>query len=73
MAVIEEKINDNLVRHFSDNGKMILQVETGVEYKEAVDVVPCEYSYEETDKDIKVYPTPSETQDIGSDNDHEEE
>jgi hypothetical protein len=55
MAIIEEKIMINgreLVKHESDAGKMILQVETGREYASAVDVIPCKYTYEETDKDI---------------------
>ena len=39
-----------LIRHYSDEGKMLLQVETGEEYAEAVDVAPCQYTYEETDK-----------------------
>lgn len=50
----EELLNEGkLVRHFSDDNKMILQVETGVEYSEAVDVVPCRYAYEETDIPIE--------------------
>lgn len=44
--------HDNLIKHYSDNGKMILQKETGVKYAEAVDVYPCRYTYEETDEDI---------------------
>lgn len=59
MAIIEEKIMINgreLVKHESDAGKIILQVETGREYASAVDVIPCKYTYEETDKDIPKYP-----------------
>ena len=37
---------NSLIRHFSDEGKMIRQVETGAIYSEAVDVVPCEFTYE---------------------------
>ena len=44
--------NGALIRHYSDEGKMLLQVETGLEYAEAVDVMPCQYTYEETDKGI---------------------
>lgn len=51
--IIEEKISEKLVRHYSDAGKMILQTETGIEYSEAVDVIPCRYNYTETDKDIE--------------------
>lgn len=38
-----------LIRHYSNNGMKLLQVETGVEYDEAVDVIPCRYTYEETE------------------------
>ncbi len=41
------------IRHFSENGYTILQVETGIEYGEAVDVIPCRYTYVETDKPIE--------------------
>lgn len=56
MAIIEKRIEVNgrtLIRHESDCGKMIRQVETGREYSSAVDVVPCRYTYEETEKDIE--------------------
>lgn len=42
--------HDNLVKHYSDENMLILQVETGVKYAEAVDVYPCRYTYEETDE-----------------------
>lgn len=45
-----------LIKHESDSGKMIRQVETGREYSSAVDVIPCKYTYEETEKDIPKYP-----------------
>ncbi len=45
--------NGTLIRHYSDAGMMLKQVETGIEYSEAVDVVPCRYTYEETDKPIE--------------------
>ena len=38
-----------LIRHYSDKGVMLLQVETGVMYSDPIDVVPCQYIYEETD------------------------
>ena len=37
-----------LIRHYSDNGMKLLQVETGIVYDEAIDIVPCRYTYEET-------------------------
>ena len=50
MIKTEMMQNGTLIRHFSDTGKMLLQVETGAVYSEAVDVVPCRYTYEETGK-----------------------
>ena len=43
----------NLVKHYSDRGVMILQLETGIRYAEAIDVIPCRYTYEETDEPIE--------------------
>ena len=45
---------DNLIRHASDENKMIEQVETGIRYSEAVDVYPCRYTYQETDEPIPI-------------------
>ena len=44
--------NVNLVRHYSDRGMKIEQVETGIRYEDAVDVYPCRYTYIETDESI---------------------
>ena len=48
MIKTETLKSNTLIRHFSDEGKMIRQVETGAIYSEAIDVVPCRYTYEET-------------------------
>lgn len=40
------------VRHYSDENFMIRQNETGAMYDEAVDVVPCRYTYTETAEPI---------------------
>lgn len=40
------------IRHYSDNAVMIRQVETGNLYEDAVDTVPCRYTYEETEEPI---------------------
>ena len=58
------KRSDNviLVKTYSTENKYIRQVETGLEYDEAVDIgekvgenyKPTKYTYEETDKEIKV-------------------
>lgn len=54
MAIVSEVLADNLIRHYSDSGKRIKQVETGDLYIDAVDTVPCAFTYEETDEAIYV-------------------
>jgi hypothetical protein len=44
----------SLYRTYSDKNKMIIQLETGIEYSEAIDVYPVRYTYIESDKDIPV-------------------
>lgn len=39
----------NFIKHYSDSGFKIRQIETGALYDEADDLVPCIYTYEETD------------------------
>lgn len=39
-----------MIRHYSDSGLVILQVETGIKYAEAIDGIPCPYTYIETDE-----------------------
>jgi len=48
----EEVLSERLVRHYSDANFKIRQIETGAVYDEAVDVIPCRYTYEETDEQI---------------------
>ena len=47
----------NIYRTYSDENKVIRQIETGIEYEEAIDVADengnIRYTYEETDKDIE--------------------
>lgn len=50
--IVEKILEGNLVRHYSDSLLKIRQVETGAVYDEAVDVIPCRYTYEETDLPI---------------------
>lgn len=38
-----------LIRHYSDEGLMLRQVETGILYADAVDIMPCRYTYEEAE------------------------
>ncbi len=53
MSLIKETLENELIKHYSDNGKKIKQVETGILYNSAIDIIPCEYSYEETEDDIE--------------------
>lgn len=53
--IIEEIIeNGERVLHFSDIGMKIKQIETGIVYESAIDVVPCRYTYEETNEPIEI-------------------
>ena len=47
--VKSETISDKYVKHISDAGLKIRQVETGRIFNEAVDRIPCQFTYEETD------------------------
>jgi hypothetical protein len=51
-----ENVSDNLIRHYSDEGKKIRQIETGILYDDAVDVVPCRFTYEETNVESDLQP-----------------
>lgn len=53
MILTEPVENGSRVRHYSDAGVKIRQVETGVIYEDAVDVLPCRYTYTETDIPIE--------------------
>ena len=49
-----EYLNDGtLVKHYSDEGYLLQQVETGNKYSDPVDVVPCPYTYIETTEFIE--------------------
>lgn len=49
-----EYLNDGtLIRHYSDAGMMLLQNETGIKYADPIDVVPCAYTYTETDEPVE--------------------
>lgn len=52
--IITEYIKiENRERRYSDLNMKIRQVETGYLYDDAVDVIPCPYTYEETDIPIE--------------------
>lgn len=49
MILIEYLNNETLIKHYSDLGMMLLQNETGILYSDPVDLIPCRYTYTETD------------------------
>ena len=52
--ILTELLKDGtLIKHYSDKGVMLLQNETGIMYSEPVDLVPCAYTYSETDIPIE--------------------
>ena len=57
--IIAEEIDNMVVRHYSDRGVMLRQVETDTLWPDAVDILPCQFTYEETD-----IPVPDEDIDI---------
>ena len=64
----EKQLDERLIRHWAnevEDGEgyeeatyRIKQMDTGVVYGEAVDVIPCRYTYEATDEPIE----PEETE-----------
>lgn len=52
-----EFLENNLIRHYAEDSQgnryYIKQVETGIEYADAIDVIPCRYTYIVTDKKIE--------------------
>jgi hypothetical protein len=53
MIVVEHISDKNLDKRYSDNGVLIRQIETDTLYSEAIDIVPCPFTYEETDIPIE--------------------
>ena len=51
--IVEEVLNERLVRHYSNKGVKVKQVETGIVYDEAIDLIPCKYTYEETNQQLQ--------------------
>lgn len=51
----EEKIlgGNKFIHTYSDKGFYILQVETNIKYDEAYDIIPCPYTYVETNEKIE--------------------
>lgn len=45
-----------LFRTYSDEGKQIIQNETGIVYSEAIDVEDAPYTYSESEEDVELTP-----------------
>ena len=50
--MIQTEMIEGRIRHYSDKDMMIRQIETDILYEDAVDVIPCRYTYEETTQKI---------------------
>lgn len=55
MIQIEYVEDGKRIRHYSDQLLKIKQIETNKLYNDAVDVIPCIYTYEETNIPIEYY------------------
>ena len=54
--IVQQEVNFSsrtLLHTYSDSNKYILQVETNTKYDEAYDVIPCRYTYTETEEEIE--------------------
>lgn len=53
MILTEYINNGTLIRHYSNQGFLLLQNETGAKYSDPIDIVPCPYTYAETNEPIE--------------------
>lgn len=53
MILTEYLHEGTLIRHYSDQNVLLLQNETGIKYSDPVDIVPCPYTYTETNEPIE--------------------
>lgn len=61
--MIQTQMIDGRIRHYSDAKMKILQVETNVLYDDAIDVMPCQYTYQETNIHVSAPDPPPEFED----------
>lgn len=54
---ITAKNGRELLKHYSDNNKYIIQTDTGKKYISAIDILGTTHTYEESDEDIPVRKT----------------
>lgn len=60
MIIVETVDEGTREKRYSDKDVMIKQIETGNLYEDAMDVIPCKYTYEETDIPIEHPEEPTE-------------
>ena len=60
MIIVELVDEGTRERRYSDKNLKLRQIETGNIYEDAVDVIPCRYTYEETDIPIEPIEIPEE-------------
>ena len=60
MIIVELVDEGTRERRYSDKYVKLRQIETGNIYEDAVDVIPCRYTYEETDIPIEPIEIPEE-------------
>ena len=46
-----------LLKHYSDNNKYIIQTDTGIRYSSAIDIPTTTHTYEESNEDLPVKKT----------------
>lgn len=56
MIIVEYIESEKRERRYSDKNVKLRQVETGILYNDAADIVPCPFTYEETDEPIDEAP-----------------
>lgn len=60
MIIVETVDEGTREKRYSDKDVMIKQIETGNLYEDAMDVIPCKYTYEETDIPIEHHEEPTD-------------
>ena len=66
--ILTEFLNGGtLIKQYSDKGVLLLQNETGAMYSEPIDLVPCRYTYSETDILIDIEETAADASEMVND------
>ena len=49
MTILSELVPTNCIRHYSNLNVKLRQIETDELFNDAIDLLPCQFTYEETD------------------------